>query len=357
MLVKTDLKAEVIELLQSLISTPSFSREEAGTADQLETFLSAQGLTPERKKNNLWVKSTNWNNNRPTILFNSHHDTVKPVKSWNRDPFSPTIEEGKLYGLGSNDAGGCLMSLLATFLHLQATTTKFNLIFAATAEEEVSGKDGIASIVNDLGDIDFALVGEPTLMDIAIAEKGLMVIDATAKGEAGHAAREEGDNAILKALQDIQWIHQYEFPKVSPWLGKVKCSVTQINAGTQHNVVPDTCEFVIDVRTTDAYSNEEVFNYLQANTQSDLVARSFRLQPSGIHEEHPIIRAGKKIGMECYGSPTLSDQALLPFPSIKIGPGDSRRSHTADEFIHLSEIHEGIDRYLELLNTYSSIID
>lgn len=356
MLVESAIKSEVVELLKSLISTPSFSREEAGTADQLMTFLSAQGLTPERKKNNLWVKSSSWNDNRPTILLNSHHDTVKPVKSWTRDPFHPSVEGDKLYGLGSNDAGGCLMALLATFLQLHASTTKFNLIFAASAEEEVSGKNGIASIVNDLGDIDFALVGEPTLMNIAIAEKGLMVIDASAKGQAGHAAREEGDNAILKALDDIQWIHNYEFPKISPWLGKVKCSVTQINAGTQHNVVPDNCDFVIDVRTTDAYTNEEVFLFLQANTQSELNVRSFRLQPSGINEAHAIIQAGKNIGMECYGSPTLSDQALLPFPSIKIGPGDSGRSHTADEYIHLSEIYQGIDRYVQLLNTYSKII-
>jgi acetylornithine deacetylase len=349
MLVKNDVKTDVIQLLKALIATPSFSREESATADQIEAFLSVQGLTSERKKNNIWVRSANWDSKRPTILLNSHHDTVKPVSTWTKDPFTPTIEDGKLYGLGSNDAGGCLISLMATFIHLQAETTNYNLIFAATAEEEISGKNGIASILDELGTIDFALVGEPTLMNIAIAEKGLMVIDATASGTAGHAARDEGDNAILHALTDIQWIQSYEFPEVSEWLGKVKCSVTQIQAGTQHNVVPDTCQFVIDVRTTDAYTNEAVFDILQANTQSQLKARSFRLQSSGIDTRHPIIQAGNAIGMECYGSPTLSDQALLPFPSIKIGPGDSRRSHTADEFIHLDEIGRGIDRYIELL--------
>lgn len=349
MLVKKDINTEVIQLLKDLIATPSFSREESATADQIEAFLSAQGLTPERKKNNIWVKSTNWTKERPTILLNSHHDTVKPVASWTRDPFEASIEDGKLFGLGSNDAGGCLVSLLATFLKLQSNLKNYNLLFAATAEEEISGKNGIASIINELGDIDFALVGEPTLMNIAIAEKGLMVIDATAPGAAGHAARDEGDNAILRALSDIQWIHQYEFPKTSPWLGKIKCSVTQINAGTQHNVVPDACQFVIDVRTTEAYTNEEVFEILQTNTQSQLKARSFRLQPSGIAEDHPIVQTGKALGMECYGSPTLSDQALLPFPSIKIGPGDSSRSHTADEYIGLDEIHNGISRYIQLL--------
>jgi acetylornithine deacetylase len=350
MLVKKDIKSEVIDLLKTLIETPSFSKQEDKTADLIEAFLKKQNLPIFRKGNNLWAKSKYWDDQKPTLLLNSHHDTVKPVDSWTINPFEATIINEKIYGLGSNDAGGCLVALMATFIQLyEDPRLAYNLIYAATAEEEISGKNGVASILPQLGKIDLGIVGEPTQMKIAIAEKGLMVIDATTYGKAGHAAREEGENAILKAMQDIQWIQNFEFPKTSKWLGKIKCSVTQITAGTQHNVVPDQCQFVIDVRTTEAYTNEEIFKLLQENMQSELKARSFRLQASGIGETHPIIQTGKELGLKYFGSPTLSDQSLLPFPTIKIGPGDSARSHTADEFIKISEIQNGIHIYTKLL--------
>ena len=352
MFVKNDIISEVIELLKSLIKTPSFSKKETQTAALIQRFFKKKNIPFFTKENNIWAKSKYWNSDKPTLLLNSHHDTVKPVASWTLNPFEAKLEHDKIYGLGSNDAGGSLVALLATFIHFfDNATLPYNLIFAATAEEEISGKNGIVSILPALEKIDLAIVGEPTQMQIAIAEKGLMVIDARAIGKAGHAAREEGDNAILKAMKDIQWIQNFKFPRTSKWLGNIKCSVTQINAGTQHNVVPDQCNFVMDIRTTDQYTNEEVFKIIQDNMQSELKARSFRLQASGISENHPIIKTGKLLNLDCFGSPTLSDQALLPFPSIKIGPGDSSRSHTADEFIKISEITQGIETYISIIRT------
>ena len=339
-----------IKLLQNLISTQSFSREESGTAELINAFFNNQDIPTHRKGNNVWVKSKNWDESKPTILLNSHHDTVKPAKGYTRNPYEPTIENGVLYGLGSNDAGGSLVSLMATFIHFYEKEMPFNLVMAATAEEEISGKNGIASILKDLGKLDLGIIGEPTQMRMAIAEKGLMVIDGYAKGKSGHAAREEGINALYIAMEDIQFIKNYDWNKVSEMLGKTKSTVTQIKAGTQHNVVPDHCEFVIDVRTNEHYSNEAAFEILQKNTKSELKARSFRLNSSGISLEHPIVQKGLEIGLPYYGSPTLSDQALINgIPTIKIGCGKSARSHTADEFILVSEIEHGINTYIELL--------
>jgi len=343
------MKEAAINLLKQLISTPSFSREENKTADIIQDFLQEQGVTITRKLNNIWCKSKHFDESKPTILLNSHHDTVKPVKGWTRNPFEPSVENGILYGLGSNDAGASLVSLMATFLHFYNKKIPFNLIYAATAEEEISGANGIALIKSDFGKIAGGIIGEPTEMQMAIAEKGLMVVDGIAHGKAGHAAREEGVNALYIALQDIDFIRNYEFAEVSELLGKTKMSVTQIEAGTQHNVVPDTCKFVIDIRTTEKHSNETVFNFLQKNTQSELKARSFRLNSSGIDLSHPLVKSGLSLGLEYFGSSTLSDQALLDFPTIKMGVGKSERSHTADEFIYLKEIENGIDRYLQLL--------
>lgn len=340
-----------IKLLQNLISTQSFSKEEEETAELINDFFKNKNIQTHRKGNNIWVKSKHWDERKPTILLNSHHDTVKPAKGYTRNPFEPTIENGVLYGLGSNDAGGPLVALMTTFIHFYGRNDlSFNLIMAATAEEEISGKNGIASILNDLGKLDLGIIGEPTQMRMAIAEKGLMVIDGYAKGQSGHAAREEGINALYIALEDIQWIKNYDWDKVSDMLGKTKSTVTQVNAGTQHNVVPDNCQFVIDVRTNEHYSNEVAFEILQSNTKSVLKARSFRLNSSGISLQHPIIKKGLAMDLPYYGSPTLSDQALINgIPTIKIGCGKSERSHTADEFILVSEIEKGIEIYIKLL--------
>lgn len=346
-----------IQLLQQLIATPSFSREEADTAAILLDFFEKYHIHPYRKGNNIWVKNHHFEEDRPTILLNSHHDTVKPVEGWKRNPFQAEIRDGKLYGLGSNDAGGALVSLIATFLYFNKIDfLPFNLIFAATAEEEISGAEGIQSILPNLGKIWAGIVGEPTQLRMAIAEKGLLVIDAEAKGKSGHAARNEGENAIYKALQDIQWIQNHVFEKQSNLLGPVKMTVTQIYAGTQHNVVPDICKFVIDVRTNEFYSNKMVFETLKRHLQSDIQARSFRLNSSKIELEHPLVKAGLALNLDYFGSPTLSDQALMPFPTLKIGPGDSARSHTADEFIKMEEIAEGVQLYIHLLEKLSTVM-
>jgi acetylornithine deacetylase len=282
--------------------------------------------------------------------LNSHHDTVKPNAGYTLDPFSPIEKDGKLYGLGSNDAGGALTSLIATFLYFyEMPNLAYNIVLAATAEEEISGKNGIACILPELGNLEFAIVGEPTLMQLAVAEKGLMVIDCISHGKSGHAAREEGENAIYKAMNDIVWFRTYRFPKVSEWLGKVKMSVTIIQAGTQHNVVPDTCKFTVDVRVTDCYRNEEIIEIIKENVKCEVVPRSVRLTPSSISMSHPIVQMGLQLGRKPYGSPTTSDQALLNIPSLKLGPGDSARSHTADEFIYLHEIEAGITLYVKML--------
>lgn len=341
---------ETINLLEQLIAIPSFSREENRTADAIENFLKGKGVEVNVHLNNVWAKNKLFDASKPTILLNSHHDTVRPNRGYTKDPFKAIIEDGKLYGLGSNDAGGALVSLLAAFLFYYDKLLAYNLIFSATAEEEISGKNGIEALLPLLGKIDFAIVGEPTQMQLAIAEKGLMVLDYVAHGKSGHAAREEGVNAIYIALPDIEWFRTFHFPKVSKLLGPVKMSITSIHAGSQHNIVPDVCEFIVDVRVNECYTNEEVLDIISKNVKCEVKARSRRLQPSFISEDHPIVISGKALGLKVYGSPTLSDRALMPFPSLKAGPGDSARSHIADEFIYLKEIEDGIDLYIHMLN-------
>lgn len=342
---------ESVGLLKKLIRIPSFSKEENHTALAIELFLQQRGVKTNRKLNNLWAYNKYFDPVKPTILLNSHHDTVKPNTGYVRNPFAADVEDGKLYGLGSNDAGGCLVSLIAVFLHFyNQENLNYNLCLAATAEEEISGTNGLELIIPDLGLLDFAIVGEPTLMDLAVAERGLMVLDCFTVGKAGHAAREEGDNAIYKALKDIQWFRNFRFEKVSELFGPVKMSVTIINAGSQHNVVPATCNFTVDVRVTDAYRNEEVLEIIRSQVSCEVNPRSTRLKPSSINITHPIVQAGIALGRKTYGSPTTSDQALLDIPSLKIGPGDSARSHMADEFIYLDEVREGIELYVRMLN-------
>ena len=346
-----------VELLQQLIATPSVSRDESAVADVVCGYIRSKGLNPHRHGNNVWVCSGNFDEARPTLLLNAHLDTVRPVAGWQRDPFTPVIEGDRLYGLGSNDCGGGLVCLLQVFLCLEKEvgTPAYNLVYLASCEEEVSGKNGIESVLPLLPKIDFAIVGEPTGMQPAIAEKGLMVIDATAHGRSGHAARDEGVNAIYVAMDDLAVIrsetdgHPALLPKVSPLLGPVKTTVTIIQAGTQHNVIPDTCQFTIDVRSNECYRNEEIFEILQQHLSSELHARSFRLSSSSLAADHPFVRLCVAKGMQPFGSPTLSDQALMPFPSVKLGPGASSRSHTADEYICLSEIKQSISTYMELL--------
>ncbi len=331
-----------LDLLRQLITTPSFSKEEDKTAAILENFFKKHSIATQRAGNNVWAMNQYFDSTKPTILLNSHHDTGKPNSAYTRDPFMPLIEDGKLYGLGSNDAGGPLVSLIATFLHFfDQQDLKYNFVFAASAEEEISGVNGIEKLWPSLPKIDFAIVGEPTLTDVAVAEKGLLVIDCVSHGKAGHAAREEGENAIYNSLKDIEWFRTYQFPKTSSALGKVKMSVTVINAGQAHNQVPPESRFTVDIRVTDAYTLEEVLAIVKENVSSAVTARSLRLRSSGIPQDHPLVAAAKKLGKKMYGSPTTSDQALIPAPSIKMGPGDSARSHSADEFIYIKEIEEG----------------
>jgi len=349
-----------LALLQSLVSIPRTSREESAAADFLFSHLCREGLEPHREANNIWCVAPGYDEARPTLLLNAHIDTVKPAAGWTRDPFKPELTpDGKLYGLGTNDDGASLVSLLEAFRQLSNRPQKYNLIYLASAEEEVSGANGAERVLPLLPHIDVALVGEPTGMESAVAEKGLMVLDVTVHGRAGHAAREEGVNAIYGALPAIEWLRTYRFPKVSPLLGAVKTSVTVINAGTQHNVVPDECRFTVDVRTNELYSNREVFAHINDALQEiaaqtgclvDVKARSFRLNSSQISAEHPIVRRAMEMGKKPFGSPTLSDQSLMPFPSLKMGPGQSSRSHTADEFIYIDEIRDAIDTYVKLLD-------
>lgn len=339
-----------LDLLKKLISVPSFSKEEEKTANILEDFFTQQGISTQRQGNNVWALNKRLDSKHPTLLLNSHHDTVKPNPGFTKDPFNPVVENGKIYGLGSNDAGGALVSLIATFLHFyDRTDLPYNLVLAATAEEEISGKNGIESIWSRLPKIECAIVGEPTSIEVAIAEKGLLVLDCISQGKAGHAAREEGQNAIYLALPDIEWFKTFQFPKISTSLGKVKMSVTVIHAGQAHNQVPSECSFTVDIRVTDVYTLEEVLNVVKQNVVSKITPRSLRLGPSGIPGTHPLVKSAKKIGMKLYGSPTTSDQALIPVPSIKMGPGDSARSHTADECIYLAEIEQGISAYIQLI--------
>lgn len=341
---------ESISLLKNIIAIPSISKEEKEVADFLENTLHSMDLNPNRLLNNVWITAPNYQENRPTLLLNSHIDTVKPVANWSIDPFKPTEEGDKIIGLGSNDAGASLVALLAAFRYLAQKEQNYNLIFAATAEEEISGKNGVAALLPTLGTIDLGVVGEPTQMQMAVAEKGLMVIDATVEGLAGHAARNEGVNAIYEALPIITFFQNLKLEKSSPFLGDVKISVTGIQAGSQHNVVPDKCTFVMDVRVNECYNNEELFNYLQSKVNCKLKARSYRLNSSSIAQNHPIVKKGLKLGLTTFGSPTLSDQALMNFTTIKIGPGNSARSHTANEFIYQQEIKKGVEKYIQLLD-------
>lgn len=339
-----------INLLKKLIEKPSLSKEEGLTAGIIYDFFQSKSIDTERVKNNIIARNKYFDSKKPTILLNSHHDTVKPNASWKKDPYLPLVIDRKLYGLGSNDAGASLISLIAAFIeYYDQKNLKYNLLLAATAEEEISGHNGVELILPQMGDIDFAIVGEPTQLNMAIAEKGLMVLDCAAKGKSGHAAREEGDNAIYKALNDIKWFSEYKFEHISDFLGAVKMSVTMINAGTQHNVVPDECRFVVDVRSTDAYTNDEILETINKYVTCEVNPRSQRLQASGLPENHILKQIAKDLKIKTFGSPTLSDQALMPFPSVKIGPGDSARSHTADEYIELDEIKNGINMYIKLL--------
>jgi acetylornithine deacetylase len=342
---------EAIDLLKAMIALPSFSKEEAAVADLIEEQIAKTGLKPYRKGNNVWALSSLFDAAKPTILLNSHIDTVKPVAAWTKDPFVPEItEDGKLYGLGSNDAGASVVSLLQAFFILTGKQQAYNLVFLASCEEEISGRNGIESVLADIPIPVFAIVGEPTGMNPATAEKGLMVLDCVARGKSGHAARNEGINAIYKAMYDIEWFKTYQFPDSTELLGPVKMSVTMIQAGTQHNVVPDECSFVVDVRSNECYTNEDLYRMIAAHTLSEIKPRSFRLNSSRISIDHPFVQRALMLGKQAFGSPTLSDQALMPFLSVKMGPGDSERSHTADEYIFLNEIREGIELYVKLLD-------
>jgi len=345
------LQNEAIALLKQLIATPSFSKEEDNTADIIEEFLERKGVKTRVHLNNIWATNKFFDETKPTILLNSHHDTVKPNKGYTLDPFIPIEKDGKLFGLGSNDAGGPLVSLIVTFLHYYfKTDLKYNLIIAATAEEEISGSNGVESLLPHLGNIDCAIVGEPTEMQMAVAERGLMVLDCVSKGKAGHAARNEGENAIYKAIKDIEWFISCKFQKVSDLLGPVKMSITVIETENKaHNVVPAECKFVVDVRVNELYTFEEVFNRIKENVQSEIRVRSFRLRSSSIAVDHPLVKAGTELGRSYYGSPTTSDKALMSFPALKMGPGDSARSHTADEYIYIDEIKKGIELYIQLI--------
>lgn len=345
-----NISERAIILLKRLISIQSYSKEEDKTADLIFDYLKENGFNPQRKLNNVWAWSGKKDESKSTMLLNSHHDTVRATSKWTFDPFNPTEIDGKLIGLGSNDAGGPLVSLLHVFIELSKREQPYNLIFLASAEEETSGKQGVPIVLDEIGEIDLGVVGEPTSMDMAIAERGLIVLDGIAHGQSGHAARGEGENALYKAIKDIEWFKSFEFEKKSEILGGINMTVTQIEAGSQHNVVPDECKFVVDVRPNEHYSNKEIVEVIQKYVESEIVPRSLNLNASGISLDHPVVRKGKELGIRTYGSQTMSDQVHMPFQCIKMGPGDTRRSHTADEFIYLDEIREGIDIYLKLLN-------
>ena len=345
-----ELTDRAVELLKHLIATPSVSRSEEQAANVMEQAIRDLGFQPRREANNVWALDPHFDENRPTLLLNAHLDTVKPVATWTRNPYCPEQDGDVLYGLGSNDCGGGLVSLLQVFAWLTAKEQPYNVIYLASAEEEVSGKDGISRVLPLLPPVEVAIVGEPTGMQPAIAEKGLMVLDVVAHGTSGHAARGEGVNAIYEALEDLHFLHTHKFRKVSDLLGPTIMNVTMIHAGTQHNVVPDRCEMVVDIRTNEFYQNEFVFEFLKKHLKSEVTARSFRLHSSRIDPHHPIVRRCKSMGLKPFGSPTLSDQALMSFPSLKLGPGESSRSHSADEFIRISEIAAAIETYIRLLD-------
>jgi acetylornithine deacetylase len=345
------LHSDAVTLLQQLIATPSFSHEEQGTASLLVQHMMQHNIIAERSGNNVWARNRHYDPAKPSLLLNSHHDTVKPASGYTRNPFLAEKADGKLFGLGSNDAGASLVALLATFIHFyEQEDLAYNLVFAATAEEEISGPGGISSLLPELGFIDCGIVGEPTDMQMAVAEKGLLVLDCTSTGVAGHAARNEGENAIYKAMADIEWFRTFRFPKDSDLLGECHMNVTLINAGSQHNVVPASCSFTVDVRVNDCYSLEDIVAITREHVSCDVKPRSLRLRATRIADEHPLVQAGLALGRSAFGSPTLSDKALMPFPALKMGPGHSGRSHTADEFIYLTEIEEGIAGYISILN-------
>ncbi|CAN5227956.1 M20 family metallo-hydrolase [soil metagenome] len=347
----TELYSESVGLLKQLIATPSFSKEENDTAEIICAFFKKHDVPFARVGNNIYAKNKYYDVNKPSVLLNSHHDTVLPNKGYTMDPFTPVEKDGKLFGLGSNDAGGCLVSLMATFLHFHnQPDTTHNVVFAASAEEEISGVNGIELVLPFLGNIDFGIVGEPTKLEMAVAERGLMVIDCLSIGRAGHAARNEGENALYKAVDDINWIRNYKFDKVSSLLGESRLTVTVIDTDNkQHNVVPAQCKFVIDVRVNELYTFEEILEALKANLKSQFKPRTTRMKSTSIPLDHPLVLAGIQLGKGYYGSPTTSDKALMPFPTLKMGPGDSARSHTADEFIYLEEIQNGINTYIKLI--------
>ena len=352
-----DYTERAIGLLKQLIATPSISRDETLAADIMQDYIDKMGFDTHREANNVWALCHDFEEGKPTLLLNAHIDTVKPAATWTRDPYRPGIAYDRLYGLGSNDCGGGLVSLLQVFDILDRRDRKYNMVYLASAEEEVSGKNGFERALPLLPKIDVAIVGEPTGMQPAIAEKGLMVVDCTAHGKSGHAARNEGVNALYIAMDDIAWIRSHLFRRTSDLLGPTKMTVTIVNAGTQHNVVPDKCDFTIDIRTNEFYRNEFVLSYLQKHLKSECHARSFRLSSSRIDPEHPIVRRCLAMGMTPFGSPTLSDQALMPFPSLKLGPGESSRSHSADEFICISEIFDAIKTYVSLLDQLEFLRD
>jgi acetylornithine deacetylase/succinyl-diaminopimelate desuccinylase-like protein len=344
----------LIDLLKSMIAVPSFSKEESGTADLISNFLSERGISVNQHLNNIWAVNRHFSSEKKTLLLNSHHDTVKPNPGYTKDPFNPEVADGKLFGLGSNDAGSALVSLIGAFTILyERNDLPVNLVLAATAEEEISGKNGVEGLWPLLPGIDFAIVGEPTLLEAAIAEKGLMVLDCIAEGKAGHAAREEGINAIYQALSDIEWFRTFQFPKVSETLGPVRMNVTVIQAGQAHNQVPAECRFTVDVRATDAYTMEELLDLIRKHVNCSVTPRSMRMRPSSIAPEHPLTKAVLMTGSKAFGSPTTSDRGLIPVPSIKIGPGDSARSHSADEYIFLDEIETGLKKYLAIIQNLS----
>ncbi len=339
-----------IRLLKNLISTPSFSKEEEKAASIIRRFFTDEEIPFQIRKNNTWVQNKYFVKGKPVLLLNSHIDTVRPAKGYTIDPFSPIEEGDKLYGLGSNDAGGALVTLMAVFLHYyERQDLPWNLIFAATAEEEISGRQGLEIILPEISPISFAIVGEPTRMELAVAEKGLLVLDCYAYGKSGHAARNEGVNALYVALDDIAKLRNYKFDQVSELLGEVKITVTQIEAGTQHNVIPDVCHFVADVRTNEFYPNKEAAHIIEKLLESEVKPRSFRLNSTGISIDHPVVDKARELGIRIYGSPTTSDQAIMHFPSVKIGPGDSARSHAADEYIYKSELITGFEKYIKLM--------
>lgn len=347
---REELTENAVKLLKKLIATPSMSRDEYNVSLIIEGFFNEHQIKVNRFKNNIWATNKYFDAGKPSILLNTHHDTVKPNKAYTLDPFIPVEKDGKLFGLGSNDAGASLVAMVQTFLYFyEAEDLTHNLVIALTAEEEISGLDGIEALFPQLPNVELAIVGEPTKMNLAIAEKGLLVIDGEMIGTPSHAAHPNNDNAIVKCMQDLQNILNFKFPKVSDYLGEVKVTLSVINAGTQHNVVPEKCNFTLDVRVTDEYTNHEVFEIIQSQMKSKLTPRSFRLNSSKIEVSHPFVQAGLALGRTTYGSPTSSDQAIIPCTSVKLGVGDSLRSHTADEFVYIDEIREGIDIYIKIL--------